>query len=71
MPVVLDLGTFGDAVPEPGEDVLQLTLYLRDEVEVPAGEAVATGGEIDLFAPGGSPRCGGGERVAADARPPR
>src|SRR5436190_58224 len=37
VPVVLDLRTFGDAVSEAGEDVLQLALDLRDEVQMPAG----------------------------------
>src|SRR5690242_9993821 len=51
VPVVLDLRTFGDAVSEPGEDVLQLALDLRDEMQMPARTAVATGGEVETLAP--------------------
>src|SRR2546423_9835799 len=52
VPVVLDLRTFGDAVPQPGEDVLQLALDLRDEMQMPPGTAVAAGGQVEALAPG-------------------
>src|SRR5437588_159793 len=35
VPVGLDLGTFGDLEAEPHEHVFELTLHLRDHVEVP------------------------------------
>src|SRR5438445_3075770 len=56
VPVVLDLRTFGDAVPEPGEDVLQLALDLRDEMQMPPGTAVPAGGEVETLAAGAA-RC--------------
>ena len=65
VPVVLDLGSLGDAVPEPDEDVLELPLHLRDEVEVAPAGAVAAGGEVDPLARGGR------RRAPPRPRPPR
>ena len=47
VPVVLDLGTLGDPVAEPDEDVLELAPDLRDEVEVTVAATVPTDGEVD------------------------
>ena len=50
VPVVLDLGPLHDAVAHAHEDVLELALHLGDEVEVPAGAAVAAEGEVEAVA---------------------
>src|SRR5262249_54210275 len=47
VPVVLDLGAFGDAIPESGEDVLQLALDLRDEMEMATGTTVAPHAQVE------------------------
>ena len=47
MPVVLDLGPLHDEVAHPGEDVLELALDLRDEVEVPPRPGVGSEGEVE------------------------
>src|SRR5437660_910650 len=52
VPVVLDLRPFGDAVSQPGEDVLKLALNLRDEMQMPSGTAVPAGGQVEALAPG-------------------
>ncbi len=47
VPVVLDLGTFRDRVAHAHEDVLELALHLRDEVQVTARSPVAAEGEVE------------------------
>ena len=50
VPVVLDLGALGDAVAQAHEDVLELALHLRDEVQVAPRAAVAAEGEVEAVA---------------------
>ena len=47
VPVVLDLGALGDAVAEPDEDVLELALDLRHEMQVSPRPGVTAEGQIE------------------------
>src|SRR5829696_4157017 len=68
VPVVLDLGAFGDAISEPGEDVLELALDLRDEMQVPADAAVPACGQVETlpWGPTASPARGDRSAPALD-----
>ena len=69
VPVVLDLGPLGDPVPEPDEDVLELALDLRDEVQVPPVASVGTRGQVEAVTLGRRRGLDTGERRRAG--PPR
>ena len=56
VPVVLDLGAFHDAVAHAHEDVFELALHLRDQVEVPTGATVPADGEVDARPVAPTPR---------------
>ena len=47
VPVVLDLGAFHHEVAHAHEDVLELTLHLRDEMQVAARSPVTAEGEVE------------------------
>ena len=59
--VVFDLGALHHEVAHAHEDVFELALHLRDEVQVPAFGAVAAEREVEAVAIGRALRVGGRE----------